>query len=131
MRGGYDSACPQSVHVRTQGCQVCLQAFQTFGTDGGEACPEVTFDSRPIQSLSKRDPFNCRSCQSFTPASDKNLEPTPKSDMKILKPRSRMISVRLSEEEYATLLHLCSATGARSVSDFTRDAMRVLLNGAN
>jgi predicted DNA-binding protein len=42
-----------------------------------------------------------------------------------------MISVRLSEEEYATLLQLCSATGARSVSDFTRDAMRVLLNGAN
>ena len=51
--------------------------------------------------------------------------------MKVLKPRSRMISVRLSEEEYAALIRLCSVTGARSVSDFTRDAMRVLLNGAN
>jgi Arc/MetJ-type ribon-helix-helix transcriptional regulator len=42
-----------------------------------------------------------------------------------------MISVRLSEEEYSTLRRLCSMTGARSVSDLTRDSMRVLLNGAN
>ena len=42
-----------------------------------------------------------------------------------------MISVRLSEEEYTALRRLCSVTGARSVSDLTRDAMRVLLNGAN
>jgi hypothetical protein len=42
-----------------------------------------------------------------------------------------MISVRLSEEEYAALRRLCSVTGARSVSDLTRDAMRVLLKGAN
>jgi hypothetical protein len=41
-----------------------------------------------------------------------------------------MISVRLSEEEYSALRRLCSVTGARSVSDLTRDAMRVLLNGA-
>ncbi|HEV2485820.1 MAG TPA: ribbon-helix-helix protein, CopG family [Terracidiphilus sp.] len=41
-----------------------------------------------------------------------------------------MISVRLSEEEYSALRHLCAVTGARSVSDLTRDAMRVLLNGA-
>jgi Arc/MetJ-type ribon-helix-helix transcriptional regulator len=38
-----------------------------------------------------------------------------------------MISVRLSEEEYAALRQLCQATGARSVSDLTRDAMRGLL----
>lgn len=43
------------------------------------------------------------------------------------KRRSRMISVRLSEEEYAALRHLCSITGARSVSDLTRDAMRSVL----
>ena len=42
-----------------------------------------------------------------------------------------MISVRLSEEEYTALRRLCSVTGARSVSDLTRDAMRALLNGAN
>ena len=40
-----------------------------------------------------------------------------------------MISVRLSEEEYTALRGLCSLTGARSVSDITRDAMRVLLSG--
>jgi hypothetical protein len=44
-----------------------------------------------------------------------------------IKRRSRMISVRLSEEEYAALRHLCSLTGARSVSDLTRDAMRKVL----
>jgi hypothetical protein len=42
-----------------------------------------------------------------------------------------MISIRVSEEEYVSLKRLCSATGARSVSDLTRDAMHVLLNGAN
>ena len=47
--------------------------------------------------------------------------------MAVLKPRSRMISVRLSEEEYAALRQLCHVTGARSVSDLTRDAMRGLL----
>lgn len=51
--------------------------------------------------------------------------------MTVLKPRSRMISVRLSEEEYSALRRLCSATGARSVSDLTRDAMRALLEGAH
>lgn len=40
-----------------------------------------------------------------------------------------MISVRLSEEEYSALRHLCSLTGARSVSDLTRDAMRTVLKG--
>lgn len=50
--------------------------------------------------------------------------------MTVLNRRSRMISVRLSEEEYSALRQLCSATGARSVSDLTRDAMRVLLTGA-
>jgi Arc/MetJ-type ribon-helix-helix transcriptional regulator len=42
-----------------------------------------------------------------------------------------MISVRLSEEEYSALRRLCLVAGARSVSDLTRDAMRMLLNGAN
>ena len=51
--------------------------------------------------------------------------------MTVLNPRSRMISVRLSEEEHSALRRLCSVTGARSVSDLTRDAMRVLLNGTN
>jgi len=48
--------------------------------------------------------------------------------MTVLKPRSRMISVRLSEDEHAALTRMCTETGARSVSDLTRDAMRGLLN---
>ena len=51
--------------------------------------------------------------------------------MTVLKPRTRMISVRLSEEEYSALRRICLVAGARSVSDLTRDAMRVLLDGAN
>lgn len=47
--------------------------------------------------------------------------------MAIVKPRTRMISVRLSEEEYAALTHFCLLTGARSVSGLTRDAMRAVL----
>ena len=78
------------------------------GTDGGEACAKAR-----------------KSCDRS------NATSSFISDMKILKPRSRMISVRLSEEEYTALIQLCSATGARSVSDFTRDAMRILLNSAH
>ena len=51
--------------------------------------------------------------------------------MTVLNPRSRMISIRLSEEEYLAFKRLCLVAGARSVSDLTRDAMRVLLNSAN
>lgn len=47
--------------------------------------------------------------------------------MKVMKVRSRMISVRLSEEEYSALVNLCVSNGARSVSDVARDAMRMLL----
>lgn len=42
-----------------------------------------------------------------------------------------MISIRLSEEEYLSLRRLCSATGARSISDLTRDAMQMLLRGTH
>jgi len=51
--------------------------------------------------------------------------------MSVFKPRSRMISIRLSDEEYVGLKHLCTVSGARSVSDLAREAMRVLLNGTS
>lgn len=51
--------------------------------------------------------------------------------MKVLKPRSRMISVRLSETEYEELCRLSTATGAHSLSDLARDAMRLLLKISN
>lgn len=47
--------------------------------------------------------------------------------MAVLKPRSRSISVRLSEEEFATFRRLCASTGARSVSDLARKAMQEVL----
>jgi len=42
-----------------------------------------------------------------------------------------MISIRLSDEEYIGLKRLCTVSGARSVSDLAREAMRILLNGAS
>jgi hypothetical protein len=41
-----------------------------------------------------------------------------------------MISVRLSEDEYSALQQLCEVTGARSVSDLTRDAVRALMQSS-
>ena len=51
--------------------------------------------------------------------------------MRVLRPRSRIISIRMSEEEFSTLRRICAATGARSLSDLAREAMRGLFNGAN
>jgi hypothetical protein len=48
--------------------------------------------------------------------------------MTVLKRRSRMVSFRLSEQEYENLLTLCSSRGARSLSDLARDAMQALLH---
>ena len=47
--------------------------------------------------------------------------------MSILKRKSRMISFRLSEDEYASLRSLCENEGARSVSDLARDAVHRLI----
>ena len=51
--------------------------------------------------------------------------------MTVLKPRSRTISVRLSEEEFLALRRVCLLTGARSVSELTREAMRPVLSDVN
>jgi phage host-nuclease inhibitor protein Gam len=37
----------------------------------------------------------------------------------------------MSEEEFTTLRRICVATGARSLSDLAREAMRGLMSGAN
>lgn len=47
--------------------------------------------------------------------------------MSVLKRRSRMISFRVSEDEYAGLKNLCVDKGARSVSDMARDAVHRLV----
>ena len=43
------------------------------------------------------------------------------------KSRRRLISFRLSEEEYEALQRLCAAQGARSLSDFVRSSVCTLL----
>jgi len=47
--------------------------------------------------------------------------------MAVLKRRSKMISFRLSEDEYADLRSVCEHEGARSVSDLARDAVHRLV----
>ena len=51
--------------------------------------------------------------------------------MAVLKRRSKMISVRLSEQEYQSLMALCAERGSRSLSDLARDAMYRLLGDGN
>jgi polyhydroxyalkanoate synthesis regulator phasin len=51
--------------------------------------------------------------------------------MTVPSPRSRMVSVRLSEEEFLALRRVCSLTRARSVSELTREAMRAVLRDVN
>jgi UDP-galactopyranose mutase len=44
--------------------------------------------------------------------------------MGVLKRRTRLISFRLSDEEYQALLQITAAQGARSISDFSRCSKR-------
>jgi hypothetical protein len=50
-----------------------------------------------------------------------------------MKRKSRMISFRLSDQEYEHLVNLCQTQGARSLSDLARAAMQCLITngGAN
>ena len=41
----------------------------------------------------------------------------------LLKSRSKLVSFRLSPEEYDALRQACIASGARSISDFAREAV--------
>jgi len=94
----------------------------------GEACVyrPLRNQSALQASFRKRPPLI-----SSKAISHHNLNPESESRMTVFKPRSRMISVRLSEDEYCALQRLCSATGARSVSDLTRDAMQSLVDGSS
>jgi len=43
--------------------------------------------------------------------------------------RSKIVSVRMSDDEFRQLKELCVATGARCVSDLARDTIFRLMNG--
>ncbi len=45
----------------------------------------------------------------------------------VFKPKTRMLNFRLSEEDYRVLQSACRETGARSVSDYVRDALFTVL----
>jgi hypothetical protein len=49
--------------------------------------------------------------------------------MTLFNKRCRMVSIRLSDEEYRKLHEACSASGARSVSDLAREAMHLIIDG--
>ena len=42
--------------------------------------------------------------------------------MPVLKRRSRIVSFRLSDEEYAAMMESCISQGSRSLSDYARSA---------
>ena len=42
--------------------------------------------------------------------------------MRVLKRRSRIVSFRLSDEEYKSMMETCISQGARSLSDYARAA---------
>lgn len=50
--------------------------------------------------------------------------------MTLMRRRDKMISIRLSDDEFVRVREACRVTGARSVSDLARDAMRRLVAGA-
>jgi uncharacterized protein (DUF1778 family) len=43
--------------------------------------------------------------------------------MPVIKPRTRPVNFRLTEEEYRHLIAACSIKGSRSISDFARSAV--------
>jgi len=59
------------------------------------------------------------------------LKPGLGDSMTVQKPRSRTISIRLSEDEFLALRRVRLLTGARSVSELTREAMRPVLRDVN
>jgi hypothetical protein len=46
----------------------------------------------------------------------------------LIKRRTKMVSIRLLDDEYHQLKQLCVTNGARSVSDLAREAMFRMLN---
>lgn len=51
--------------------------------------------------------------------------------MSVLMKRSKMVSVRLSHDEFEELKTVCEVLGARSISDLARTAMHRLMNGGH
>jgi len=44
-----------------------------------------------------------------------------------LKPRRRLVTFRVTDEEYEELCRMCLAAGSRSISEFARTALREMM----
>ncbi len=51
--------------------------------------------------------------------------------MAVLRSRSRLVTFRLDPEEYAALRRVCLSTGARSMSEFAREAVLASVETGN
>lgn len=51
--------------------------------------------------------------------------------MAVLRSRSRLVTFRLDPEEYAALRRVCVSTGARSMSEFAREAVLASVDAGN
>lgn len=51
--------------------------------------------------------------------------------MAVLIPRIRTIGIRLSDDEYSSMERFCLESGARSISDLARTAIRRFVSGGN
>ena len=51
--------------------------------------------------------------------------------MAVLRSRSRLVTFRLDPEEYAALRRVCLSTGARSMSEFAREAVLASVDVGN
>jgi hypothetical protein len=49
----------------------------------------------------------------------------------VLRSRSRLVTFRLDPEEYAALRRVCVTTGARSMSEFAREAVLASVDAGN
>jgi len=49
----------------------------------------------------------------------------------VLRSRSRLVTFRLDPEEYAALRRVCVSTGARSMSEFAREAVLASVDAGN
>src|SRR5580704_11643177 len=69
----------------------------------------------------------------FRTSNGLHLESNPggRTLMAIQKPRTRLVNIRLSEEEFASLQRATTESGARSISDFCRNAILKSSGGAN
>lgn len=48
--------------------------------------------------------------------------------MAVIRPRNRMVYFRVTEDEFVRLNRICGTSGARSISDLARQAVKSLLN---